>query len=109
MICTFTHEDEKTNEVWIVAIDFKITAGEPMGVFYPGSPAELEITRYRVKEWQKYDGAGTMIDNRVNVPPRYSKALDTQFEAMVDKDRKLCDRIEAACFAEAEGQFDRGE
>ena len=97
-LSNYQHDDE--GESWVVDIDYTVIPGSP-GCHtlpngdpgYPEDPATVELTAYRVKELNRYDDNGELVES---VP--LSIVLDKTFEAMVDKDFKLFERIESACF-----------
>ncbi len=104
MNTSYTHEAEATGETWEVEVNFSCSRGCLPSLEYPGDPPELEW-ELTVKSYTFEDGNGEPCE--VVAPgTALFNLLDQRFADLVDADDKLRERIEEACWSEADGGGD---
>jgi len=89
---TIEYEHETDVDTAVYTIQYRITPGEPMVMYdrngdgYPGSPDECEILSVRIHE---------------HLYPEWLDLINSSFMQTIDMDEGLRERIEAACFEDA--------
>lgn len=94
---TITWTDDTDEDQGNYEITYRVTPGEPMvryyadGSGYPGSPDECEILSVRLCE---------------RLYPEWKEVMERHFMDMVDLDERLRERVEAACFEDANEAYE---
>lgn len=94
---TIEYEHETDVDTATYTIAYRITPGEPMVMYYPdgsgypGSPDECEILSVRIHE---------------HLYPEWLDILNSSFLQTIDADEKLRERIEQACFEDANAEYE---